>query len=248
MCKKILLIVAGIFLISTLSKAESDICTAAKDSAKALFKRGEMGFYYQSKTNPNLYNFIRINQYFYQKTPIRVAPGVKDSSKLSSNKILKDAYEKSADKSQPLDTSSEYKKCYNKVFQSKLDSAFKCDFFRKADSIMMVYDKDGRGYSGVEFQGGPAALQKFFTKNLELPKDAAPDDSSKLIRVFYSFFVDEKGVISEITLTKSNCKVCEAPVLETIKKMPAFVPAKEAGKPKKVKYILPFIKAYKPKD
>jgi len=41
---------------------------------------------------------------------------------------------------------------------------------------------------------------------------------------------------------KSNCKACETPVLEALQKLPAFMPATEAGQPKKVKYIFPYIK------
>lgn len=242
MCKKILLIVSCIFLTSNFIKAESNICKAAKDSVSALLKRKKMAFYYQSKVNANLYNFIEITNDYYKKTPVRISPSSNDTSKISKNNILKKIYDETSDKSHPLDTSNEFKRCYNVASQGKLDSAFKCDFFRKADSIMMAYDKNGKGYSGVEFPGGAGELKKFFDKNLTLNKSINTDDSSKVIRVFYSFFVNEKGEISEISLTKSNCKECEKPILEAINKMPAFVPAKDGGVAKKVKYILPFIR------
>ena len=139
--------------------------------------------------------------------------------------------------------------CYNLAFQPKLDSVFKCDFFRRADSILRSYDKQGKGYKNVDFQGGAGALQKFMEKNVTLPKEAKPSDTDKLIRVYYAFFVDEKGAISEIKLMKSNCKVCEESILAAVNKLPAFLPATEAGKPKKVKYILPYTKIYtKPKE
>lgn len=248
MYKNILLLVASITFVSIHAKAGEDICKIAKDSVKSHFShKKEMAFYAQSKINPNLYNYIVITKEYYHKSPVRISPSAKDSSKLSSSKILAAVYEKQADRSNPLDTSNDFKKCYNQAFQSKLDSAFKCDFYRKSDSIMAAYDKDGKGYSGVDFQGGASALQKFFEKNLSLPKDATPNDSAKVIRVFYSFYVDEKGELSEYKLVKSNCKNCEEPLLDAIKKMPAFVPAKDGGKAKKSKYILPYIKAYKGK-
>lgn len=238
------------FMNQVLLAAENtEICQAAKDSMALVFKRGDLAFYAPSKMNPNLYNYIVINKNYYKKTTVRLAPSSKDSSKLSKSKSLSEAYEKSADKSQPLDTSSEYKRCYNKAFQPKLDSVFKCDFFRKTDSILNMYDKAGKGYSGVEFPGGPGALQKYFDKTITIPKNVKPNDSDKAYRVYYSFFVDEKGAISEIKLAKSNCKDCEEIVLEAIKNLPPLNPARDAGKPKKVKYIMPYVKAYvKPKE
>ncbi|HNE49527.1 MAG TPA: hypothetical protein PKM51_05250 [Chitinophagales bacterium] len=248
MYKNILLLIASISFVSVSVKAEEEICKIAQDSAKShFFHKKEMAFYAQSKMNPNLYNYIVITKDFYKKSPVRMTPSLKDSSKLSNHKLLMEVYEKQAEKLNPLDTSNNFKKCYNQAFQSKLDSAFKCDFYRKSDSILAAYDKNGKGYSGVDFPGGASALQKYFDKNLTLPKDAAPDDSAKVIRIFYSFYVDEKGDLSEFKLVKSNCKKCEDALLEAIKKMPAFLPAKEGGKPKKSKYILPYIKAYKEK-
>jgi hypothetical protein len=250
MLKKIAFILSFVCLLNNFSKAQNDaICKAATDSMNAQFKRGEFGCYLQSKTNTNLYNYIKINKDVYKKTMVRMSSINKDTSKIAAKKILNEYYQDKADKTQPLDTSNEYKKCYNKAFQPKLDSIFKCDFFRKADSILRVYDKQGKGYGNVEFPGGPSALQKFLNKNVVLPKEAKPSDSDKMIRVYYSFYVDTKGDISEINLMKSNCKECESIVLEAIHKLPPFLPATDAGKPKKVKYIFPYTKTFtKPKE
>lgn len=249
--KQLILIIICIAGIKhTLTASENiEICNAAKDSAAALFERGGLGFYASSKMNPDLYNYIIITKENYKKTTVRISKSTSDTAKLMKYKLFSTSYDKNADKSQPLDTSLDYKKCYNAAFQAKLDSVFKCDFFRKSDSILKAYDKAGKGYSAVEFKGGPSALQKYLDKTIVFPKDCKPNDSDKAYRVYYSFFVDENGSISDINLIKSNCKACEASILEAIKKMPAFVPALEAGKPKKSKYILPYLKAYiKPKD
>lgn len=250
MCKKIMLLFFCILVMNHFAEAENkEICDAAKDSAKTQLKRGELGFYLPSKTNAKLYNFIKISKNSYKKIPVRISESSKDTSKSKTRKLMEDAYQASADKSQPLDTSSEFKRCFNLAFQSKLDSVFKCDFFRKADSILMVYDKTGKGYSSVDFPGGAGSLQKYLEKNVSLPKDIKPDDSGKVIRIYYSFFVDEKGALSEPVLVKSNCKVCEESVLAALNKLPAFIPAKDAGIPKKVKYILPYTKMLvKPKE
>ncbi len=138
----------------------------------------------------------------------------------------------------------EFMTCYNKANQKYMDSVYHIDFFRKSDSVLAAYDLQGKGYRNAEFPGGAPALQKYM-KKIDLPKDAKPEDTSsaiKKIRVYYAFDVNTDGKISNIKLAKSNCKECEQPVLDAILKMPDFIPATEAGKLKKVKYILPFIK------
>jgi hypothetical protein len=204
-----------ILLNITCNAEDSKICKVAKDSMKAQFSRGELGFFISLKVRPNYLFLIKINQDNYQKTPV---------------------------KSLKIDTTDEFKLCYNKAFQQKLDSAFKCDFFRKTDSILNAYDMLGKGYKNAEYPGGPAALGKLVDKNVSLPKEAKPNDTDSKIRVYYVFDIDEKGQISNYKLAKSNCKECEEPVLNAIKKIEKFIPATEAGKPKNVKYILPFTK------
>ncbi len=193
----------------------SKVCTTANDSMLAQFKRGDLGCFVSFKTRPNFIYLIKINKDHYQKIPI---------------------------KSVKSDTTDEFKLCYNKAFQKKLDSTFKCDFFRKYDSIFSSYDLQGKGYKNAEYPGGPASLNKLVEKNVSLPKEAKPNDSDKKIRVYYVFDIDEKGNISNYKLAKSNCKECEEPVLNAIKKIDKFIPATDAGKPKSVKYILPFTK------
>jgi hypothetical protein len=60
--------------------------------------------------------------------------------------------------------------------------------------------------------------KKFLDKNVVLPKDAKPSDTDKLYKVYYSFFVDEKGALSDISMIKSNCKACEESIVAAIKK------------------------------
>lgn len=198
---------------STIANAQDAQCKIAKDSILAREKRGEITCYYPAK--------YMQNQYFYIS--------------FSNNKYTK--------KQLPLGSlNNDFLICYNKLAQKSLDSLFKIDFFRKTDSILSAYDKAGLGYRNTDFPGGAFALQKFLNKNVDLPKDAKPSDADKSIKVYYSFVVDEEGNISDIKLIKSNCKVCEEKVLSAVKKLPNFIPATEAGYPKKLKYILPFSK------
>ncbi len=260
MYKKVALIFPCFMLIAFFSGAQNpDFCKIANDSMKVQFARGELGCFITAKGMGNV-NQIKIFKTHYVKTIVKTASkdslsqqkimelqkkiaaqtGKTNINTDTSGKIKKFIESKTVN---PLDTSTEFKLCYNKAFQAKLDSAFKCDFFRKSDSILKSYDKLGKGYKNVEFKGGPVELQKFMDKNIILPKDAKSNsDSDKVMRVYYQFFVDEKGMVSEPKLLKSNCKVCEEPVLAAIKILPPFIPATEAGKPKKVKYIFPYTK------
>lgn len=189
-------------------------CQPAADSFLSRWKiYKEAGFYLMNKNASQQYNYITIDKDKYTKT--------------------------ACPKGYPFPT---FVSCYNKSAKKVLDSLFKLDFFRKTDSIIDNYDKTGRGYKNTEFPGGAAALMKYLNKNVILPKETPLNDTTKLIRVFFSFIVDEKGAISDINLVRSNCKVCEDPVYLAITKFPAFEPAIEAGKKKKVKYILPFTK------
>lgn len=204
-----------IILQLKISANESNSCKTAKDSMTTQFSRGELACFVSLKLRPNFVYQIKINKDSYQKIPIK---NIKS------------------------DTSDEYKLCYNKAFQKKLDSAFKCDFFRKYDSILTAYDAQGKGYKNAEYPGGPAALNKLIEKNINLPKGAKQNDKDTKIRVYYVFDIDEKGLISNYKIAKSNCKECEEPVLNAIKKIDKFIPATDAGKPKSVKYILPYTK------
>ncbi len=191
-------------------------CTTAKDTLKHRQNRGEFtGFYMPVKFTKDKFYYFYITPQNYTRQILTLA-----------------------------EVTEEFMYCYNKANQKYMDSVYRIDFFRKSDSVLAAYDDQGKGYRNAEYPGGVPALQKYM-KKIELPKGAKPEDTSanvKKIRVYYAFDVNTDGKISNIKLAKSNCKVCEQPVLDAILKMPDFIPATEAGKLKKVKYILPFIK------
>ena len=264
MYKKVALVFSCILFLSHITLAQNiDFCKMANDSMKAQFARGELGCFIAGKAASSPVTQVKIFKTHYEKVSVKYAP--KDSIKQQKldelQKKLAQSVKSAADtekqvkntpipKLSPIDTSAEFKLCYNKAFQSKLDTMFKCDFFRKSDSILKSYDKLGKGYKNVEFKGGPAALQKYLDKNIILPKEAKLNsDTENVVRIFCSFLVDEKGAVTEPKIVKSNCKACEEAILVTVKKLPAFIPATEAGKPKKVKYIMPYSKSLiKPKE
>jgi hypothetical protein len=204
-----------LLLTSVVLFAQNDTCKAASDSVRARKDRGEIAYFYPAKYLADQYFYIVFQNNKYSKKQFPVGSLSKD-----------------------------FMTCFNQSSQKNLDSVFKVDFFRKTDSILNIYDKAGNGYRNTDFPGGAFALQTFLNKNVVLPEGAKPKDADKFIRVYYSFIVDESGVISDISLVKSNCKECEAAVLSAVQKLPNFIAATEAGKLKKLKYILPFMKKF----
>ena len=118
MYSKTTFIFSFLFLIAFTSNAQNTaICTAAKDSMKTQFKRGELNFYLPSKSNPKVVHYYKITKDNYQKIQVKNAPVtavIKDTaagSKELSMKIGMDAGKPSATKSQTLDTSADFKIC-----------------------------------------------------------------------------------------------------------------------------------------
>jgi hypothetical protein len=195
-----------------LAEAGKD-CTIAQDTAAARLARKELSFYAPSRTIPRVMYFIKIDKKHYERTLV---------------------------KKMKVDTSAQFMACYNKIYQPVLDSVFKCDFFRKVDSITADYDDRGMGYRASQFRGGQDSLNIWLNKNIVLPVSASPDDSDTHIRVYYFGQIDSKGNVIEMKFSKTNCKICEPVVTDAFKKLPPFVPATQAGVPTKSTYILPF--------
>ena len=215
-----LLMFSGLFAESgvnpptdSLKKIQAADCQRAKDTLGKRLIRGEVGFFNPTKFQPGLFSYIIIDKSKYSKIPF------------PKTYITPD-----------------FISCFNLGVKGLLDSIYKVDFFKRADSILTSYDNSGRGYRNAEFPGGAGALQKFLDKNIIIPNTVKNDDTDKLIRVYYSFIIDEKGVTSDYKPERSNCKACEDIILTALKKLPVFAPATNAGKPKKIRYILPYIK------
>lgn len=205
-----------LILTSTIIFAQQQDCKTVKDSVIAKNKRGEIAYYYPAKYQANQFFYILFENNRYTKKQL------------------------------PLEAiTNEFMTCYNLESQKYLNEYFKVDFFRKTDSILSAYDKAGFGYRSTDFPGGAFAMQKYLDKNVSLPKSAKPNGEEKTIRVYYSFAIDELGKISDIKKVKSNCSDCEDAVLSAVNKLPNFIPATEAGNPKKSRYILPFTKKIK---
>ena len=72
MYSKTTFIFSFLFLIAFTSNAQNTaICTAAKDSMKTQFKRGELNFYLPSKSNPKVVHYYKITKDNYQKIQVK---------------------------------------------------------------------------------------------------------------------------------------------------------------------------------
>jgi hypothetical protein len=213
MKKSLLVWVALIIGIYSLHAQNDKDCATAQDSVKARFTRKELSFYATAKTTPKVLYFYKIDNKHYERTLV---------------------------KKMKTDTSVLFMSCYNKAYQLKLDSVFKCDFFRKVDSVTTIYDYKGMGYRAPQFRGGQDSLNIWLNKNITLPAEASPDDSDKNIHVYYFAQIDEKGNVIELKFAKTNCKACEPVVTEALKKLPLFLPATQGGTPTKSTFILPY--------
>lgn len=84
-----------------------------------------------------------------------------------------------------------------------------------------------------EFPGGQNALVKFINQNLKI----TPNIAGRNGKVFVSFIVNEDGSLTDITILKGLCDVCDENSLEVFKKMPKWIPGKLNGKPSKKRGI-----------
>ena len=87
------------------------------------------------------------------------------------------------------------------------------------------------------FPGGKAALSQFLGENIKYPAEAIKEKIEG--RVLVSFIVDVDGAISEARILRSAHPLLDREALRVIRMMPMWNPAKEDGKPVKVRYSLP---------
>jgi len=87
------------------------------------------------------------------------------------------------------------------------------------------------------FPGGNTALMNFLCQNVHYPVDA----QIKRIQgsVLVSFIVEEDGSLSNIEISKSVAPILDAEAIRVIKAMPKWNPAKQKGKPIRMKYDVP---------
>jgi periplasmic protein TonB len=88
------------------------------------------------------------------------------------------------------------------------------------------------------FQGGSAALQEYFNKNLTYPVDASNEGVEGTVQV--TFMVDEKGNLTDVQPVGEKLGYgLEEEAVRVIKKMPDWTPGKLKGENVKTKFMLP---------
>jgi len=87
-----------------------------------------------------------------------------------------------------------------------------------------------------EFPGGEAAMKRFLTKNMRMPKDLEPGTK---IKVMAKFVVDENGNISAAQTVQSGGAEFDNEVLRVLKKMPKWKPGRQNGRNVAVYFNLP---------
>jgi len=88
-----------------------------------------------------------------------------------------------------------------------------------------------------EYSGGDKALTEYLRENLILPSNW-PNDSINGI-VYVSFLVDKQGKIKFPCLLRGIDPILDSIALESIHKMPKWIPAMQRGKPLECVYTLP---------
>ncbi len=90
-----------------------------------------------------------------------------------------------------------------------------------------------------EFPGGPGGLQHFLSRNLRTPQDEMEPGSR--IRVLVRFVVNRDGSIGGFELEQHGGPDFDNEVLRVMKKMPAWKPGTQHGRPVAVYFKLPVV-------
>lgn len=85
------------------------------------------------------------------------------------------------------------------------------------------------------YPGGYVEMNNFFKKNLKYPKDSRTVKG----KVFIEFIVNVDGSLSDFRILKGLGEPFDACALETLKKMPNWIPAKRDNKPILTKMVMP---------
>lgn len=88
------------------------------------------------------------------------------------------------------------------------------------------------------FPGGIEALRRFLEKNLVTPTEL---EGGQVVRVRVGFVVQEDGRVTDFTLQEDGGTVFNQEVFRVLRRMPAWVPGRSAGRPVAVQYHIPVV-------
>ena len=113
------------------------------------------------------------------------------------------------------------------LFETLLDVATS-----KEDTVYQIAEEMPK------FPGGEQAMIKFVAENINYPQEAK--DKEIAGRVFVSFVVEKDGSVDEVKVMRGIGGGCDEEVVRVVKAMPKWKPGKQAGKPVRVNYMMPF--------
>ena len=87
------------------------------------------------------------------------------------------------------------------------------------------------------FIGGEKKMFEYLSKNKIVPNSASKTKKNKT--VYVEFIIDIDGSVVDVAIIRSVNTEYDAEALRLIKSMPKWEPAKQKGKPVKIKYTLP---------
>jgi protein TonB len=87
-----------------------------------------------------------------------------------------------------------------------------------------------------EFPGGQEGLMKFLA-GITYPPIARENDIEGT--VYIRFVIDKSGQVTNVEVARGADKILNEAALNHVKKMPAWKPGKQRGKPVKVQYVVP---------
>jgi len=84
------------------------------------------------------------------------------------------------------------------------------------------------------YPGGHAEMIKFIKRNLKYPRDSTTVHG----KVFIEFVVNENGSLSDFRVVKGLVDSFDNSALETVKRMPKWIPAERDDKSVKTKMVI----------
>lgn len=88
-----------------------------------------------------------------------------------------------------------------------------------------------------EFPGGMAALQKYLSQNIKVPKIVREDNLQG--KTIVKFIIDRKGKIRDIKVTRSISEELDKNIISLIENMPEWEPGRNGGEKVSVEYLIP---------
>jgi periplasmic protein TonB len=114
----------------------------------------------------------------------------------------------------------------------------------QATDNVMPFESTQAGDTGIVMYAEqtaefPGDLHKYISQNIRYPE--ADRKAGREGKVYLQFVIEKDGTISNITTIKSASETMDAEAIRVIESMPKWKPAKQNGKPVRLKFTLPIL-------